>query len=81
MTGSRGLSATQDNLQKNVDHLATVSKQEVSLPTIPCGVLVLCTRDTDVSSPEEDQECESREPVVIPYVVEMSEDNKCVCRK
>ena len=63
-----------------MDHLATVSKQKVSLPT-PCSVLALYTQDTDVSSPEENQESKSRQPVVIPYIVEMSQYNKHVCRK
>ena len=46
-----------------------------------CGVLVLYTQDTDVSSPKENQEIKSRKPVMIPYIVEMSKYNKHVCRK
>ena len=38
-------------------------------------------QDTDVSSLEEKQESENRQPVVIPYIVEMSKYNKHVCRK
>ena len=77
---AKGIVSTLDYLQKNMDHLAIVSKQKVSCQ-LDCSVLTLCTWDTDVSSAEENQESKSWKPAVISYVVEMSEDNECVCRK
>ena len=72
--------STQDNLQKEVDHLARVLKQNGYPANFIRNASTPPTQETaDVSSPEEEQE---KGPlVVIPYVVGMSEDIRCVCRK
>ena len=57
----------QDNLQKEVDHLARVLKQNGYPVNFICNASAPPTQETaDVSSPEEEQE---KGPlVVIPYV-------------
>ena len=77
---ARGVVSTQDNLQKEVDHLARVLKQN-SYPAnfIRNASAPPIQEIADVSSPEEEQE---KGPlVVIPYVAGMSEDIRRVCRK
>ena len=77
---ARGIISMQDNLQKEVDHLARVLKQNGFPANFIRNVSAPPTQETaDVSSPEEGQEKGSR--VVIPYVAGMSEDIRCVCRK
>ena len=77
---ARGIISMQDNLQKEVDHLARVLKQNGYPVNFIRNVSAPPTQETaDVSSPEEEQEKGSR--VVIPYVAGMSEDIRCVCRK
>ena len=77
---ARGIISTQDNLQKEVDHLARVLKQNGYPANFIRNASAPPTQETaDVSSPEEEQE---KGPlVVIPYVAGMSEDIRCVCRK
>ena len=77
---ARRVISTQDNLQKEVDHLARVLKQNGYPANFIHNASVPPTQETtDVSSPEEEQEKGSL--VVIPYVAGMSEDIRCVCRK
>ena len=77
---SRRVISTQDNLQKEVDHLARVLKQNGYPANFIRNASTPPTQVTaDVSSPEEEQE---KGPlVVIPYVAGMSEDIRRVCRK
>ena len=77
---ARRVISTQDNLQKEVDHLARVLKQNGYPTNFIRNASAPPTQETaDVSSPEEEQE---KGPlVVIPYVAEMSEDIRRVCRK
>ena len=77
---ARGIISTQDNLQKEVDHLARVLKQNGYPANFIRNASAPPTQETaDVSSPEEGQD---KGPlVVIPYVTVMSEDVRRVCRK
>ena len=77
---ARRVISTQDNLQKEVDHLARVLKQNGYPTNFTRNASAPPTQETaDVSSPEEGQE---KGPlVVIPYVAGMSEDIRRVCRK
>ena len=77
---ARGVISTQDNLQKEVDHLARVLKQNGYPANFIRNASAPPTQETaDVSSPEEERE---KGPlVVIPYVAGMSEDIRRVCRK
>ena len=70
----------QDNLQKKVDHLARVLKQNGYPTNFIRNASAPPTQETgDVSSPEDEQE---KGPlVVIPYVAGMSEDIRRVSRK
>ena len=72
--------STQDNLQKEVDHLARVLKQNGCPANFIRNASVPPTQETaDVSSPEKEQE---KGPlVVMPYMAGMSEDIRHVCRK
>ena len=72
--------STQDNLQKEVDHLARVLKQNGYPANFICDAPAPPTQETaDVNSPEEEQE---KGPLVmIPYVAGMSEDIRRVCRE
>ena len=76
----REVISTQDNLQKEVDHLARVLKQNGYPANFIRNASAPPTQETaDISSPEEEQE---KGPlVVIPYVTGMSEDIRRVCRK
>ena len=77
---ARGIIRMQDNLQKKVEHLARVLKQNGYPANFICNASVPPTQKTaDVSSPEEEQE--KRPLVVIPYVAGMSEDIRRVCKK
>ena len=75
-----GIISTQDNLQKEVDHLARVLKQNSYPTNFIRNASAPPTQETaDISSPEEGQE---KGPlVVIPYVAGMSKDVRRVCRK
>ena len=77
---ARRVISTQDNLQKEVDHLARVLKQNGYPANFIRNASAPPTQETaDVSSPGEEQE---KGPlVVIPYVAGMSEDIRRVCRK
>ena len=76
---SRGITTTQDNLQKEVDHLARVLKQNGYPTNFIHNASAPPTQETaDVRSPEEGQE---KQPLVVkPYVAGMSEDIRHVCR-
>ena len=72
---------TQD-LQKEVDHLARVLKQNSYPANFILNASTPPTQETaDTSSCDEEQEKERRTLVVIPYVAGMSKDIRCVCRK
>ena len=77
---AKGIISTQDNLQKEVDYLARVLKQNGYPANFIHNASAPPTQKTaDVSNPEEEQE---KGPlVVIPYVAGMSEDIRHVCRK
>ena len=72
--------STQDNLQKEDDHLARVLKQNGYPANFIRNASAPPTQETAVvNGPEEGQE---KGPlVVIPYVAGMSEDIRRVCRK
>ena len=79
---AREIINTQENLQKEVDHLARVLKQNSCPANFLHNASALPTRKTaDTSSPDEGQEVEKGPLVVIPYVAGMSEDIRCVSRK
>ena len=80
MTGPRGLSAHWTTFRRTWTIWLQSPSRKLACQLL-CSVLVLYTQDTDVSSAEEKQESKSRQPVVIPYIVEMSKYNKHVCRK
>ena len=66
---------TEDNLLKEVDHLARVLKQNVYLANFIRNGSVPPTQETaDTSSPDEGQEEEKGSLVVIPYVAGKSQD-------
>ena len=72
----------QDNLQKEVDHLARVLKQNSYLANFICNASAPPMQETaDTNSCDEEQEKEKEPLVVIPYVAGMSEDIRHVCRK
>ena len=72
----------QDNLQKEVDHLAWALKQNGYPVNYIRNASAPPTQETaDASSLDEGQEEEKRLLVVIPYVVGMSEDIRNVCSK
>ena len=79
---AREIISTKDNLQKEVDHLATVLKQN-GYPTnfIRNASAPLTQETADTSSRDEEQEEERGPLVVIPYVAGKSEDIRRVCRK
>jgi len=81
---ARGIISSQNNLQKEVDHLARVLRQNGYPTNFICSPFAPPPppQVLDTSSPDRDQEKESRPPVmVIPYVVGMSENIRHVCRK
>ena len=81
---ARGIISSQDNLQKEVDHLARVLRQNGYPANYICSPFAPPPppQVLDTSSPERGQEEESRSPVMmIPYVVGMSENIRHVCWK
>ena len=77
---ARGIISTQDNLQKEVDHLARILKLNGYPANFIRNASALPTLETaDASGPDEGQE-EKGPLVVIPYVAGMSEDIRRVCR-
>ena len=79
---SRRTVSTQDNLQKEVDHLARVLKQNGYPANLIRNASAPPTQETaDSSSCDEEQDKERGPSVVIPYVAGMSEDIRRVCRK
>ena len=81
-TGARGFTHTQDNLQKDVEHLARVLKQNGYPASFIRNASAPPIQETaDTSSRDEGQEEEKGPLVVIPYVAGMSEDIRRVCRK
>ena len=79
---ARGIISTQDNLQKEVDHLARVLKQNAYPANFIRSASVLPTQETaGTSSCDEEQEEERGPLVVILCVAGMCEDVRCVCRK
>jgi len=79
-----GIISSQGNLQKEVDHLARVLRQNGYPTNFICNPFSPPppSQVLDTSSPERDQEKESRPLVMmILYVVGMSENIKHVCRK
>ena len=80
---ARGIINTQDNLQKEVDHLVGVLKQN-GLPAnfIRNASSAPPHRKQQTQACSRDEEQEERGPlVVVPYVAGMSEDSRRVCRK
>ena len=73
--------STQDNLQKEVDHLARVLKQNGYPANFIHDVSTPPMQETADMSGHEEQEREKKPLVVIPYVARMSEDIRWVCRK
>ena len=79
---AREIISTQENLQKEVDHLARVLKQNGYPANFIHNASAPPMQETaDTSSCDEEQEKEKEPLVVIPYVAGMSEDIRCVCRK
>ena len=78
-----GIISSQGNLQKEVDHLARVLRQNGYPTNFICNPFARPPppQVLDTSSPERDQEKENRPPVmIIPYDVGMSENIRHVCR-
>ena len=79
---ARGIISMQDNLQKEVDHLARVLKQNAYPANFIRNASAPPTQETaDTSNRDEEQEEERGPLVVIPCVAGMSEDVRRVCRK
>ena len=79
---AREIISTQDNLQKEVDHLARVLKQNGYPANFIRDASTPPMQETaDTSGRDEEQEREKEPLVVIPYVAGMSEDIRRVCRK
>ena len=79
---AREIISTQDNLQKEVDHLARVVKQNGYPANFIRDASTPPMQETaDTSGRDEEQEREKEPLVVIPYVAGMSEDIRRVCRK
>ena len=79
---AREIISTQDNLQKEVDHLARVLKQNGYPANFIRNASIPPMQETaDTSGRDEEQEREKEPLVVIPYVAGMSEDIRRVCRK
>ena len=79
---ARGIITTQDNLQKEVDHLARVLKQN-AFPAnfIRNGSVPPKQETADTSSRDEEQEEERGPLVVILCVAGMCEDIRHICRR
>ena len=79
---ARGIITTQDNFQKEVDHLARVLKQNAFPANFIRNASAPPTQETaDTSSRDEEQKKERGPLVLIPCVAGMSEDIKRICRK
>ena len=79
---AREIISTQDNLQKEVDHLARVLKQNGYPASFIRNASTPPMQETvDTSGRDEEQEKEKEPLVVIPYVAGMSVDIRRVCRK
>ena len=79
---ARGIISTQDNLKKEVDHLAGVLKQNAYPANFICNASAPPTQKTaDTSSHHEEQKEERGPLVVMPCVAGMSEDIRRICRK
>ena len=79
---ARGITSTQDNLQKEVDHLARVLKQNAYPANFIRNASAPPTQKTADTSSHDEKQKEERGPlVVIPCVTGMSEDIKHICRK
>ena len=81
---ARGIISSQNNLQKELDHLARVLRQNGYPTNFICSPFAPPPppQVLDTSSPERDQEKENRPPVmIIPYDVGMSENIRHACRK
>ena len=79
---ARVIITTQDNLQKEVDHLARVLKQNAFPANFIRNGSAPPTQETaDTSSRDEEQEEERGPLVVIPCVAGMREDIRRVCRR
>ena len=79
---ARGIISTQDNLQKKVDHLARVLKQNAYPANFIRNASAPPAQETaDTSSRDEEQEEERGSLVVTPCVVGISEDVRRICRK
>ena len=77
----RGIISTQDNLQKDVDHLARVLKQNAYPANFIRNASAPPTQETADTSSREEQK-EERAPLVVKLCVTgMSEDVRHVCRK
>ena len=72
----------QYDLQKKVDHLARVLKQNGYPANVIRNASAPPTQEAaDTTSRDEEQEEERGPLVVIPYVAGLSEDVRCICRK
>ena len=79
---AREIISTQDNLQKEVDHLTRVLKQNGFPANFIRNASTPPMQETaPMSGRDEGQEREKEPLVVIPYVAGMSEDIRRVCRK
>ena len=79
---ARGIITTQDNLQKEVDHLARVLKQNAFPANFLRNASATPTQETaDTSSRDKEQEDERGPLVVIPCVAGMREDIRRICRR
>ena len=79
---AREIISTQDNFQKEVDHLARVLKQNGYPANFIRNASAPPTQEAaDTSSCDAEEEEERGPLVVIPYVAGMSEDIRHVCRE
>ena len=79
---AREIISMQDNLQKEVDHLVKVLKQNGYPANFIRNAFAPPTQETaDTSSCDEEQEEERGPLAVIPYVAGMSEDIRSIYRK
>ena len=79
---AREIISTQDNFQKEVDHLARILKENGYPANFIRNASAPPTQETaDTNRWDEEQEEERGPLVVIPYVAGMSEDIRHVCRK
>ena len=78
----RGIVSTQNNLQKEDDHLARVLKQNAFPANFIRNASAPPTQQTaDTIAALDDLQEEDKRPLVgIPYVTGMSENIRCVCR-